>query len=431
MDVACLLTHILKENFGIQAMVANFYIDARRLIGTVQPRVVVTPFFYQTSDPILRDYVDAWPAASFFNMAWEQILYGAHQITKAPKDGFSRTRVRHLAWSAWYADFLTSNGVPVKAVLRAGHPVYQLYRPPYAAYFTDRETLARRHRLHPGRRWVFIPENYRWAFLKAYSVRTLAQKGLDPAKTELMRRFCRDSFAALVRWCRTLAETADVEIILRPRPAHHRALIRRFIAEEIGRRPRRFHIIKEESAREWVLASDVVVSSFSTTLIEAALAGKPVLIAEPVPMIPDLQYDWCRLVATATTEAAFVAAVTACGSSAGEPLRSWAEAEFLAGGDPFSALADALAALVRGAGPQTEVPRLRERLADRLLMAATAAMPRPLRYRIRRRFLASYFFNHETHEKDIFTNAEVARRVAAWARVLDRKADQAPPRQSL
>ena len=42
-------------------------------------------------------------------------------------------------------------------------------------------------------------------------------------------------------------------------------------------------IIKTETAREWILAADHVMSSHSTTLIEAALAGKPIHRFSPEP----------------------------------------------------------------------------------------------------------------------------------------------------
>ena len=55
-------------------------------------------------------------------------------------------------------------------------------------------------------------------------------------------------------------------------------------------------IIKTETAREWILAADHVMSSHSTTLIEAALAGKPIHRFSPEAYPEAVALEWHGLV---------------------------------------------------------------------------------------------------------------------------------------
>ena len=65
--------------------------------------------------------------------------------------------------------------------------------------------------------------------------------------------------------------------------------------------PARMHFIKEKSVREWIMASDMVISSLSTSLVEAAIAGKPAYLLEPYPCPEFLQVDWQDYITTIST----------------------------------------------------------------------------------------------------------------------------------
>jgi hypothetical protein len=66
--------------------------------------------------------------------------------------------------------------------------------------------------------------------------------------------------------------------------------------EELVKIPQPIHIIKEGCIHEWNLASDIVVSSFSTSLLEAAVANKPAYFLQPYPMPSWLEADWHSLI---------------------------------------------------------------------------------------------------------------------------------------
>jgi len=182
-----------------------------------------------------------------------------------------------------------------------------------------------------------------------------------------------------------------------------------FFEKHVSPKAESLHFIKDETVREWILASNVVISSYSTTLIEAAVASRPSYMAEPIPIPDSLQYDWYQHVPRVTSLDQFK---RACLSSNGEEvaseLRAWAEARMLSNGDPISNLADLIRELAANRENQRPTHQNRPESTIRRCLAAVAQ---------RRRSRRDYF-NRESHEKDVFEEQDVKRRVERWRSVL-------------
>lgn len=417
LDLLCLLKVLLRKRHGITLRLANVYADAPLLLAGPVPRLVLTPFFYSTSDLVVKDYVTRWPETRFVNLAWEQLLYPIHQTIKIPRDDFTRNEVQHFAWTQQFADYLHGHGVPRDRVTLTGHALYRLYHAPYHCYFRSRSDLARDYGLDENRQWIFVAENYRWAFLTDAELLGLTRNGVEAEDLSELRDYCRTSLSALVKWCAKLARQKDVEVVIRPRPATSVRETSAFLRDVSGLESAAFHIIKGESAREWVMASDVVTSSFSTVLIEGALAGKRVLRVEPEPIPAGLHYDWCDLVPSAKTEEEFVAA---CSRSSeleeATVLREWAEATFSPAGDPIDQLVAAVAEEARKANRAGSLTARGELTMRMPLWLKTIApyLPPVMRHWISQVFVRRYPFHRKTHEKDLFGRKEIDQRSLRW-----------------
>ena len=420
LDLVCLLKVLLKQRRGIDLEIANLYADAPLTLAGPPPATVLTPFFYAVEDVVVKDYVEAWPQTRFVNLAWEQLFYPSHQQIKAPRDKFTRKKVTHLAWSEAFVDYLLDQGVlPDRAVL-VGHALYRLYREPYRAYFESRAALAREFGLDASKRWVFVPENYRWAFFTDSKLRKLVRRGPEAAALFEMRDYCRRSLAALMQWCDALARRGEVEVIFRPRPATSLKEITAFAAEVFKDGRPAFALIKGRSARDWVMASDIVASSYSTVLIEGALAGKALVRVAPEPTPDGLRYDWCDLVPGIASEAGFIEACLAPAADGASALRDWAERSFFPAGDPVDRLVEIVADQIEAAAagpPPVRAPTVAQAMPGWLRLVAARLSPRRRRD-LFARFVPGFFFNAETHEKDVFGASEVDRRVVRWRTVL-------------
>lgn len=398
LDTACIVKTLLEDRHNVKTVVRHYYAHAREALLECNPKVVVHPFFYFAHGALAtEDYVARWPEAVHFNLAWEELFYGAMRTVKAPSDDFARTRVIHHAWGDFYREYLAEHGVPAGNVLVNGNPTLHLYKPPYRDGFKSRSALAKEYGLDPDAPWVFIPENYRWAFFPDRSIEALAQRGGDAGELAGLKAYCRQALAELLRWCEAAARRGGCEVVFRPRPATHTDVMSAFIRETFGETPFPVRLIKGESVREWILASDTVVSSYSTCLIEAAVAGKPSYMAEPLPMPPSLVCDWYALAPRLRSATDFLA-VCSPGPAPGQSreLRAWAEGGMLAGGDPLEGLA---------------------RIVAGLAGEATRSATGPLAARDKT------YFNPHTHEKDLFDEADVQARVSHWRGVLGSGAD--------
>ena len=416
LDVLCAVKHLLAARHGLRAEIVQQPYGVAAALSRFRPQVVALPFCYQdslTHYPFMLD----WPKATYFNLAWEELFYEGNRAAKLPNGEFETQQVLHHAWGEFFAADLQQCGVPRAHIFLNGQPAYMLYADPYRQYFPTRLELAQRHGLDPERRWIFFPENYNWAFYADWKLDSLERSGLRRDHMDTMVRFCRDSLTAVLAWCAAVAAHQPVEIIIRPRPAVPLEDFATFARQAVPGAPAAVHITKAETVREWILASDVVVSSYSTSLIEAAVAGKATAIVEPFPIPPVLAADWQAHLPRLTTLAAFDHACLYSTPAAGQALNEWTRASLLAHGDAIVNLAQILA-------------DVRQSRVKRPALGRSSLLPpgRP-RWRAWLQFEQMRRAGHSArrtapasisplYEADIVSEAEIKRRVQRWGQVL-------------
>ena len=426
LDVACAVVARLRAAHGVRVQVAPTFHRLSDTLRRYEPRAVAVPFFMGCSDHAVDRIVTRWPTAAYVNLAFEQVYNKFTATYKCPRDAVAREHVLHHAWGDGYRQYLQGHGVPHQHVAVNGNPVLSLYRDPYVRALPDRAALARRHRLDPAKRWVFVPENYSFAFVSAAAaLRRWGKK--EPGQAAGSRQYAADSLQAAAGWWKRAAEALPgVELIVRPRPAVDSRLFARRLAGIVGRLPANLRIIKDGAIREWVVASDAVCSSFSTSLIEAAVARRPVYAMQPVPAPDYFKLDWLDRVPVLETEEQFVAMAAGPDAPANwASLEAWALGTMSAdgrdgvSGDAIAGLADLLADVCRGRrGPpppaslgEHEVLRLsgRDKLAGRRARWAYHARGWLKHAQIR------VGLKGDPYEKDRFEPADVAGRVARFA----------------
>lgn len=402
MDVACIVSYYLKKKYGIDVIIKHIYQHASEIMSKYEPKIIVLPFFYNSKDLAIRDYVKRWPNALYFNLAFEQLFYNAFKKIKAPADDFTRKKVFHHAWSKTSKTYLRKAGVIDNHIFLNGNPIYQLYRKPYRSFFINRKELAKKYRLDKNKKWVFIPENYRWAFYNDYKLQRLVDQGGNIDELYRMRDFSRTSFEIVLKWCHKLANEKDIEIIIRPRPATQSKEIISFYQHKVGKIPQNLHFIKEGSVREWILASNVAISSISTSLIESSIAGKPSYIVEPKPIIRSLHHRWYDLLSHLRTwEEFYKACKKLTKNNSHLKLQRWAIKNMLHNKDPLINLADFIYLLLRQKKEMIEFSRIFSILRIRLLNKNIN------------------YFNILTHEMDKFTDDSVNKCAKRWTKTID------------
>ena len=345
LDVVTCLMHKLDSKYGITSKARNYYADFIGTLATLNPRVVVFPFFYGADHLQPIRYATTWPLARLVNLGWEQILNRLDIAMKTPRDDVSRGRVFHLCWTLTHRDFLTKNGVPLDHLPLTGSPVMKLYDGPYRNYFKSREQLAAIYDVDSSKKWVLFPESYQFAFYSDDDLRFL--ESYQNADADLMNQakgYSERSLRQLFIWANELRD--GTIFILRPRPSTTLDQMLNFMQRTVPSPNANLKIIKTETVREWILAADHVISSHSTTLVEAALAGKPIHRFSPEDYPESLALEWHNLVPLLTDREAFLDAINNhVTEPTGAPLAEWARARFLSAGDPLDAITDSIARL--------------------------------------------------------------------------------------
>lgn len=424
LDIACAVKYLLERDYGLSCEVASIVGDLPSYTARVRPKVVAIPYCVSVKDAGLEPLVAAWPDAPFVNLAFEQVLGKTQQGFKAPKDRFARNFVHHHAWGDFFAEYLQANGVPAENITVNGNPSLALYCPPYRAYFEiGREVFASRFGLDPEKRWIFIPENYGWAFFRDHMLRDRIRRGFNPEDAYRYRDFARDSLRESAHWWRKAGEEGRVEVIVRPRPAIPAQSFAQAIRDLSGELPPHLHVIKDGTVREWILASDIVLSSYSTTLLEAAVAAKPVYMLSPYPM-PDFLYnEWYDLTAQLSTQEDFLQAMYSQPAEANwGPLEAWVRRQMMSRGDAIANLTALLGSVFQG---ETAVPRPAQVSAEvkRLTFDKLKRKVRKAGWNLLQDTAAALGIqtadrNWNPHEHDSFSPEEINRRVEAWARIL-------------
>ena len=176
--------------------------------------------------------------------------------------------------------------------------------------------------LDPARRGVPSRE------LQLGVLRRCDARGADSVRTACGAGRCdarsRDD---IVRGCDALVRRPCAAV---GRRAHHpspaRDIARPFrtrVEEIVGPLPPRMSITARDTVRDWILASDVVISSYSTALIEAAVAGQPVVHPRAGPVAGVPAHRVARLLPHLRSEEELIAAVVAR-EDGDSPLARWA-----------------------------------------------------------------------------------------------------------
>jgi len=424
LDIACAVKHLALTRYGVSIEIRSIVLDLEATLAQFSPRVVVLPYCVSIKGQNLEKIVSYWPDAVYLNLSFEQLLGKAQKQFKAPRDDFAQNYVIHHAWGDFFQEFLLESGVPQSNVLVNGNPSYALYRDPYKGYYGDvRADLANMFDLDPDKRWVFVPENYGWAFFENHMLRDRIKRGFDAEHAFIYRDFSVDSLRTATQWWSAGAKLDGVELIVRPRPAIPQDIFVEKMHTLVGEIPEELHVIKYGSVREWILASDIVVSSYSTTLLEAAIAQKQLYMLTPYPFPEFIHVDWNDLADKVKTESEFLSLIQQPRLDENwKQLGVWIEKAMMSQGDPIANLAEIFSKILSG---EIYVPQPVQLLSE-LSRPSLAKLIRPVRkfgWNAMQRGLSLLGVKTQTqvwnsHETDLVAPDDVEERVGRWKEVL-------------
>ena len=402
--IAAAVRHVAMHRYGVDVEVISLPHHAHLAADVYRPKLITVPGFLSR-----RGYGA--------NAHLEQLFSRSNRVFRMPKDAVAREDVLHVAAGDFFKQWLSSSGVPQQNIIVVGSLPCQLYQSPYRNYFeVPKERLAKSHGLDPNKPWVLLAENFSAAFFSRSHIRHRLRHGYDKQALEEYVSFTQVAFQEIMRWCAAAALDGEVELIVRPRPAMSTERLIAATKSVVRNLPtRHLHFIKKDDLRSWVLASQMVISSYSTVLIEAAVARKPTLLLTPRQIPHSSSSEWQASAISVSEIDDFRYRLASTDTAMPDPgLLRWANDTLLVHGDAIENLARTLAEIVTGDrfAPTIREPSAWVKLSDRIrdgLKQGEMFARRHLRPRRKRAY---------NYDADLFDAAHVEAATARWSEVL-------------
>ncbi len=291
-----LARRLQRQGRSVVILQSRLHIPLVGLISTykVPIQVCIYPSVVNLKESVL--YQALSPVPSHVDLHWEQLLYAPGKLTKRPRGDALDSKFYHIAWDAGFKDYLTSNGVQESQVVVTGNPAMAVLYHMAKDREHYRQKFALDFSLDSERLWIFLPMNYSWAFFSEKDLQYRRKLGYPEQVLAEFPKYAQKCFRKFVVFVQELAQQEAYQIIIRPHPGvTQEQYVERFY--EITRRaelPSNVRITHSRSAREWLVASDIVGSSWSTVAYDAYRLGKPAFLFTPYPRPEWLEVDWYK-----------------------------------------------------------------------------------------------------------------------------------------
>lgn len=292
LEVILEIARKLKFEHGLSVAIASLIFDRLNSLVMVRPKVVVFPS-YGTMMYLFHAMYD--DRVTYVNLNWEQMLSVLNKKYRRPRDRLTKTVVKHCVWGVDFKKFLVANGVKVENVFITGKPATTLLKRKAADPLKIREAIAEKFQLDKNKKWLFFPMTCLHAFFDDYHVRSFISDEIDETMAFARRDYVRRTLDDIFQWI-ALLQRANIEsnfmIILRPHPSVSVQQYEKRFIELLGAIPPYVHIVKELTAHEWLIASDICYTNYSSLALDGYSIGKAVYLLEPEPFPSFLAYEW-------------------------------------------------------------------------------------------------------------------------------------------
>lgn len=271
----------LKEQ-GVKTIILSTFFHLIHLYF-YKPKIIVFPYLLSKKDwPCELAYSLYGKNITYINMNWEQLLSTANQEYKKPQDSFVKKQVMQLSWSNNFKDnFLLKYNVEEKNIKIVGNISNEVLYKLLDKKDGWRYSLSKEYNLDDTKKWLFMPMNYGWAFASDKLIKSKILLGYDKNIAWEYRKYSQKCLKNFIYFINDISENDDYEIIIRPHPSITEEQYREVFIQEIGYIPKNILLNKSHSIREWIVSSDIIGSSWSTSVWDAYNIGKSVFLFTP------------------------------------------------------------------------------------------------------------------------------------------------------
>lgn len=275
-----ILLQVELEKRGLTCEIVQFYEAPKfNLLNINPPKVVVVPHLYNTKS-LYRTLARFGQAKYIVNMQYEQVLSKKWEDLGAHTPKGEACKGVHICWGESVASRLGNAGVPPKNINIIAPLHLDLLKPEYLESGMKWQ-LAKEFGISAKKRWVLFISSFTYA-------------DIDPSRLKLNENAAGTSLSdfpgihtksrnEILNWLRgVLEKDNETMLIYRPHPDELSLDAVWKLQEEFDN----FKVFRGRAVKDWINASDVLYTWYSTSIVEAHFMDRPYSILRPFEL-PD------------------------------------------------------------------------------------------------------------------------------------------------
>lgn len=292
LEVVIEIANILKNQYGLTVGIASITFHKINSLCNVRPKVIVFP----SNNDLMRIFYAMYGSqVVYVNLNWEQMLSVFNKVAKMPSSYFMKNILKQCAWGEGFKRYLVESNVREHNIFITGKPLVTLLKRKALNKIEIKQVLSKKYDLSLDRKWLFFPMTCLHAFSDNNHLKRIIRSGLDESMVVGRRDYVNRTLSTIFKWIADVDKKIDASrflFILRPHPSIAISQYERKFREVVGYVPSHVFIIKDLNAHEWLFASEVCYTNYSSLALDAAVIKKMAYLLEPEPFPKYLSYEW-------------------------------------------------------------------------------------------------------------------------------------------
>jgi surface carbohydrate biosynthesis protein len=278
LETAVLLREKLR-NLGLECKITQFYWGYDFNLFSSAPDVLIVPHLYSGAS-VARLIGRYGRPKAIINLQYEQVLsekwekLGHHNPSDVAQNAI------HVCWGKATFDRLRDFGVPSKNLLMIGAPHLDLLsQVDSEAYVTHKKSLSKQFGLSANCKWVLFLSSFTYADISLHRLRM--NESVSGSNLSDFVEIHTKSRNEIIGWLEAaLIDNPEKLFVYRPHPDE----LSLDNVELLKTKYSNFKVISFGSAKQWIMASDTILSWYSTTVVESHYLKKRYQILRPLDL---------------------------------------------------------------------------------------------------------------------------------------------------
>lgn len=231
---------------------------------------------------------------------WEQLLveYSFLQLESKNEvwyNDFLKNKVPFLTWNQDFKNYLVSLGINDKNIFTTGNIATNLLNIMSKSSDEYKTKLTKEFNIDRNKKIIFIPITLEYVFTPESFIIKKYQHSEEKTRVLLdVRNYYIKSFEAILKFMKALLKDEKNYIVFRPHPGESEEMYSK-IFQENSILTNNIIVTKEYTIREWILTSDVIISTYSSTVWDAYCIGKKACFLSPFDPPKEMRADWFNI----------------------------------------------------------------------------------------------------------------------------------------